>query len=398
MSAPRPVVLVPLIPTPNQQAQRSTTAPANVATARGGSAGTGAISDEPLLDGCRRRLREWVAEVREPQQRAAWLTTLFLTCLLIYSYWPGLMNASASWGHAQYSHGGLVPLCSLALLFWWRRPLDQVNLSARLAGLALLTGGFLLRLFCARYRIVTIDMYTFVPALAGVVLLAGGWGTLRWAWAPILMLIFMYPLPEDATRYLLGPLQTMATMTSTFALQVLGYDAYREGNRIVLGEDHVLGVVDACSGLRMLTIFVWLCVLLALVGNGEWWENLVIVASAVPIALIVNSARITVTGVMYTINPEIAEKIFHDWAGYFMMPLAIALLYSVQAILRWVVISESSAVVRVDRPGPVEGGGFGAAGPGGVSAARAAASGGRFPTLVGDAVPGRASVGVTPPR
>lgn len=355
--------------------------------------------DESLLDGCRRRLGEWATELREPQPRAAWITILLLTCLLIYSYWPGLMNARGSWSNAQYSHGGLVPLCSLALLFWWRRPLGQVTRSARLAGLALLCGSFLLRLFCANYRIVTIDMYTFVPALAGVVLMAGGWGTFRWAWAPILMLFFMYPLPDEATRYLLGPLQTMATVMSTFAIQVLGYDAYREGNRIVLGEDHVLGVVDACSGLRMLTIFIWLCVLLALLGNGEWWESLVIVASAVPIALIVNSVRITVTGIMYTINPEIAEKIFHDWAGYFMMPLAIALLYTVQATLRWLVITENTTLAtvdglgRLDRPAGSVIGGLGR-GPG----VAVPADAGRFPALLGGRSAERAPVASSPPE
>lgn len=324
--------------------------------------------DETLAEGARRRFAALVADLRVPADRWAWMLIVGLTGLLLYSYWPGLMNARSSWSNPQYSHGWIVPLCALMLLFWWRQPIREITTTARLAGLALLLGSFLLRLFCARYRIITLDMYTFVPALTGVFLLAGGWGTLRWAWAPILTLIFMYPLPDEATRYLLGPLQTLATAVSTYALQTFGYDAYREGNRIVLGEDHVLGVVDACSGLRMLTIFVWLCVMLALVGEGEWWEKLVIVASSVPIALIVNATRITLTGVMYTINPEIAEKIFHDWAGYFMMPLALGLLFGLQSLLRQLVITEELAPTRL---------GGGVAGPG-----RVAASPGRsFPAL-----------------
>jgi hypothetical protein len=109
-------------------------------------------------------------------------------------------------------------------------------------------------------------MYTFVPALMGVFLLAGGWSMFRWSWAPIASLIFMYPLPDEATRYLLGPLQTVATIVSTYSLQTLGLDAYRDGNRIILGDGQVLGVVDACSGLKMLTIFVWLAVMLMLVA------------------------------------------------------------------------------------------------------------------------------------
>ena len=320
--------------------------------------------DESLLEGFWRRLREWQAALRRPEELVAWLTIVGLTAGLVYSYWPGLMNARSSWNNPQYSHGWLVPLCSLALIFWWRKPLEPAARSAQLIGLALIAGSFLFRLLCASYRIITLDMYTFVPALAGVFLMVGGWKMFRWAWAPIAALIFMYPLPDEATRYLLGPMQTLATIVSTFALQTLGLDAFREGNKIVLGDTHVLGVVDACSGLRMLTIFVWLALMIVLVGDGEWWENAVILASAIPIALVVNSIRITVTGVMYKINPAMAEKIFHDWAGYFMMPMALGFLFVLQQVLMRLVVEEQAA------PAVVSAGRTGALGPAVVSAVR----------------------------
>ncbi len=311
--------------------------------------------DESLLDGIRRRLAAWAADMADGDQRTPWLVIGLLTGMLVYSYWPGLLNARSSWDNPQYSHGWIVPICAAALVFWWRQPIGPVSTLARLTGLGLMVGSFALRLVCAHYSIVTIDMYTFVPALAGVFLMAGGWGVFKWAWAPIATLIFMYPLPDEATRYLLGPLQTLATMLSTYALQTFGLDAYREGNKIVLGDSQVLGVVDACSGLRMLTIFVWLALMIVLVGGGEWWERLIIAASAIPIALIVNATRITVTGVMYTINPEVAEKIFHDWAGYFMMPMALGLLFLEQSILKMMVFTEEIApatVVGGVRPAP----------------------------------------------
>ncbi len=323
---------------------------ASPVTASPSSAGPLAEVDEPFLAGCRRRAAAFAAEMREPEQRLAWLVIGILTILLIYSYWPGLLNAQSSWNNPQYSHGWIVPLFAAGLLFWWRQPVQQVTLSARLAGMGLLVGSFALRLWCASYRIVTIDMYTFVPALAGVFLMAGGWKMFRWAWAPIAFLIFMYPLPDEATRYLLGPLQTLATIASTFALQTLGFDAFREGNQIILGDRH-LNVVDACSGLRMLTIFVALSVALVLLGNREWWENAVIIASAVPIALIVNSIRITATGVMYTIDPKLAEFL-HDWAGAFMMPLALGMLFFEQQLLSWLVVAEDARpAVVASHPG-----------------------------------------------
>jgi exosortase len=315
------------------------------------------VDDEGLVEGFRRRLVDFGRELRQADQRGPWIVIAFLTVLLIYSYWPGLLNAQASWSNPQYSHGWIVPIFSTLLLFWWRRPVDPVTVSARLAGLALLVASFALRLLAARYRIVTIDMYTFVPALLGIFLLAGGWSMFRWAWAPLAFLIFMYPLPDEATRYLLGPLQTLATIVSTFALQTIGIDAFREGNQIVVGEMH-LGVVDACSGLRMLTIFVALSVALVLLGDREWWENLVVLASAIPIALIVNSIRITVTGLLYQVaSSEVAEMVFHDLAGWVMMPMALGMLFLEQQILSHLFVTEDLAPAPLAPRGAVAGGG-----------------------------------------
>jgi exosortase len=194
-------------------------------------------------------------------------------------------------------------------------------------------------------------MYTFVPAIIGIFILVGCWSVLRWSWAPLAFLIFMFPLPDEATRYLLGPLQMVATMLSTFALQTLGLEAYREGNQIILGDMH-LGVVDACSGLRMLTIFCALAVALVMVGKRTWWENVFILASAIPIALLVNSIRITITGLLFQVaDSEFAERVFHDWAGLVMMPMAMALLYLEQQLLSSIFIPESEGPALVGSGG-----------------------------------------------
>jgi len=297
--------------------------------------------DEEFFSQLKRKWSEFRVDMRDPFQRTTMIMIAVFTGLLVYSYLPGLTNAYIAWANPQYAHGWIVPLFSAALLFWWRQPIAApVAFSARLAGLLLLAAALGLRLFAASYRIVTIDMYTFVPAICGVFILLGGWSVFRWAWAPLMFLIFMYPLPDEATRYLLGPLQTTATMVSTFALQTLGLEAYREGNQIVIGEMH-LGVVDACSGLRMLTIFCALSVGLVMVGRRSWWENAIILSSAIPIALAVNSIRITVTGVLYQVaDTEFAERVFHDWAGLVMMPMAMGMLWAEQYILSNVFLAE----------------------------------------------------------
>src|SRR6202011_3891061 len=124
-----------------------------------------------------------------------------------------------------------------------------------------------------------------------------------------------------------GPLQRLATQSSTYCLQTLGISAVNEMNKISLGDVN-MEVVEACSGLRMLTIFVALAVAITMVTQRPLWEKLVIVVSAIPIALAVNIIRITVTGIMYlTVGPEMADRMFHAMAGWFMMPMALGLLY-----------------------------------------------------------------------
>jgi exosortase len=243
-------------------------------------------ADEGLVSGLLRRLREFATDLRSPDEAVTWTILAVLTAGLIYSYWPSLTNLPSTWSNPQYQHGWIVPVLTVVLLLWWRKPVAEVTMSARLAGLGLLLASFAIRLGFAFFRVKTFDMYTFVPALAGVFLLGGGWSVFRWAWIPIALLIFMYPLPEGHQRYLTGPLQTFNTAVATFLLQTLGFDAIRDGNLIRLGQDHVMNVVDACAGLKMLTIFVWLAAVVIAVAGLEWWENLVIAVSAIPIAIL----------------------------------------------------------------------------------------------------------------
>jgi len=263
----------------------------------------------------------------------AWIALGLLVGLLVFGYWNSLKEAAAYWEGPQYSHGWLIPLFTVVLLWMRQQPLAEVPPVQRWYGVGILAGALVLRIICAWYGLDIPDMVTFVPAVLGVILLIGGWSMFRWAGPAAAFLIFMFPLPWSMEQALLTPLQTLATRVSTYALQTLGFGAYYEGNRIQI-EDLQLGVVDACSGLRMTTIFLALSVAIVLIADRPWWENLVIVLSAVPIALTVNVIRITVTGVLYVVaDAELANKVFHDWAGWLMVPMALILLWIEVSIL-----------------------------------------------------------------
>lgn len=282
---------------------------------------------------------------KNSDQVVPWTILVALLGVLVFSYWNELDSRGAKqfWDNPKYSHGWLVPIFTVILLWMRHEPFGPVTVAARWAGVGLLSASLGVRLLFTYYPSHVPEMMSFVPAVAGIFLLVGGWKALRWAGPAIAFLIFMFPLPGFLDAKLLGPLQKFATQASTYILQTIGIPSYYEGNRIVIGEVQ-LGVVEACSGLRMLTIFVALAVAITLVTDRPLWERLVIIASAIPIALTVNIIRITVTGILHlTAGPELAEMVFHDLAGWFMMPMALGLLYVEFQILSHLVIEDHAA-------------------------------------------------------
>jgi exosortase len=294
----------------------------------------------------------WLAKNKD--QVVPWSILIALVGMLIYVYGNSLDSRGAMqfWDNPKYSHGWLVPVFT-AILLWLRyEPFGPVTMGARWTGVALLAGGVGLRCLATYYPSHVLEMDSFVPAVMGVFLLVGGWKTIRWAGPAIAFLIFMFPLPGFLDSRLLGPLQKVATLSSTYLLQTMGIPSYSEGNRIVIGEVE-LGVVEACSGLRMLTIFAALAVAITLVTERPLWERIVIILSAVPIALASNIIRITVTALLYlTVGPDLVERVFHDLDGLFMVPLALGLLYIEFQILSNLVIDDTAA-------GPLQIGGAG---------------------------------------
>jgi exosortase len=151
-------------------------------------------------------------------------------------------------------------------------------------------------------------------------------------------------------------MQTLATEASTFVLQVIGKPALSEGNVILLNEIE-LGIVEACSGLRMLVVFFALSTAVAMIIRKPMWEKLLIAASAIPIALVSNILRIVITGLFYdAFGANFGGAFFHDLAGWLMMPLGLVFLGVELFILKRLLIERSTSVTsqvvaqRVEMP------------------------------------------------
>ncbi len=290
-------------------------------------------------------------------QRTPLILWIVLALALVASYWNMLSMVADSWSQPQYSHGYLVPVFSLVLLALRREPFAPITDRERWIGLGALLLFMGIRAYASWIRVAALDMYTFVPAMLAALVLVGGWRLLRWAGPAVLFLAFMFPLSAKMERVFLDPLQRIAMIGGTYALQTTGVETYNRGNIIhiqdVDGAAQVLNVAEACSGLNMLTIFSAMAVALVFLMPGAIWEKIVIVASAVPIAIFVNVMRILVYGVLRYFSEGAADW-FHDYgAAPFMMPLAMGILYLEYIVLQNLVIDErKTAPVQVFGFGP----------------------------------------------
>jgi exosortase len=257
-----------------------------------------------------------------------WVGACALGAVCVWSYWPTLEHLTDRWWHdPQASHGFIVPI--LALLVLWSRkqtfPTDSIQ--PAFWGVGVIGGAALLRLLGVYFYLDWFDGLSMLVTLTGVTALVGGFPLLRWSWPALVVLLFLLPLPYGLEIALGAPLQRLATLAGTYTLQTLGFPAVSEGNIIVL-DDYQIGVMEACNGLGMLVAFFALSTTVALIAQRPLSDRLVIFFSAIPIGVLMNLLRIAATGVAFPLfGRHVADTIFHDLAGWLMMPLALATLW-----------------------------------------------------------------------
>jgi exosortase len=283
------------------------------------------------------------APAPEAVRSPAWIAALVaLVGVLAFAYAPLMQYCFGQWLKPDYSHGFLVPLFSAYLAYSWREWAPRRIQWPDLWGLAFLAGGIVLFVVPGKVNIAKewLQGLSLVLNLCGVTLLLGGWPALRWLWPSLAFLMFMFPLPAAVERTMGTKLQLTAAIASEFVLQTVGYATYREGV-ILHVRDQALEVEKACSGLSMLLTFVALSTGMALLVKRPWFDRALILASAVPVAVLANVIRIALTGVLYNEGgKELGDRVFHDFAGWMMMPIALVVLWGELKLLDWVWVED----------------------------------------------------------
>ncbi len=264
----------------------------------------------------------------------------------LWSYWPTLVTLQQIWEREpDYSHGYMV--APLAAIFLWLKRDRMPGLRFHASGLGLIAFSMALRFVGVRWAIDSLDGYSILFWCGGAAMLLGGKPLLKWAGPAIAFLFFMVPLPFRIEISLSQQLQMVATHISCFLLQLLGQPAFAEQTTILLG-DQQLEVEQACSGLRIFFGTFALAFAYIMFVRRELWEIVILLLSAAPIALIVNSLRIVATGLLYqNYSGEAARQFSHDISGWIMIPLA-AILFGLLTLYLKRLVREADPVALSD--------------------------------------------------
>jgi exosortase len=257
-----------------------------------------------------------------------WLKIAWFGALLLASYAPIFVRLFRQWNSdPDMSHGFFVPLISAFIVWQRREELAALKTRTNWWGLVLVLYGTLQLYIATLGAELFLARTAFVITVFGIVLLLGGTLLLRKLFFPLFLLFFMVPIPSVLYNRVTFPLQLLASRLAGDALSVLGLPVLREGNILELPEQK-LSVVEACSGIRSLLTLTFLSLVYGYFFERKAWIRVALFAATVPIAIIANASRVTLTGMITEWRPELAEGFFHTAQGWviFMVSLVILIL------------------------------------------------------------------------
>lgn len=251
-------------------------------------------------------------------------------------FWDGIVSLGEAWSTAEYSHGPLIPVLSFILFLKHLKIVEPADVPqrARYFGVAVIGLALIIAGVGNIARIPDIITYGMIAWVFGLLLVTFGFSRGVLFWAAVVHLIFMLPLPAFIYWKLSITLQFISAEIGVEFIRMAGIPVYLDGNIIDLGE-FKLDVAEACSGLRYLFPIMSFSYIFCMLYNGPLWHKIVLLVSAAPITMLMNSFRIGVIGVLVdNYGIEHAEGFLHYFEGWVIFLSCIAILFGLAKLMQ----------------------------------------------------------------
>lgn len=264
-------------------------------------------------------------------QPVAWFGALLLLC-----YAPILYRMTMQWAHDEnMGHGFFVPLVAGYIVWQRRHVLAETPVRSSRWGLVLVIWGACQAVIATLGAELFTARLAFVIALYGVVLYLGGKEWFKALLFPLLLLLFMIPIPAIIYAVLTLKLQMLAAALGEMLIEWMGIPVLRAGNTLQL-PSQTLDIAEACSGIRSLLSLGFLSLVYAYFMDKRVWMRWALLIATVPIAIGANGIRVAVTGLLSEIDTKLASGAYHEMEGYLVFLVALIALIVTHRLLNFV--------------------------------------------------------------
>jgi exosortase len=148
------------------------------------------------------------------------------------------------------------------------------------------------------------------------------------------LLLLAIPIPAVLVTHLTMPLQLMASQMAAGVLALCHVPVVRQGNLLLL--PHItLEVAEACSGLRSVTSLISVAAVCGALVPLSVARTSILIAAALPIAIVGNGLRVAATGLLTTWIGEIAVRgALHELTGFVTFLAMCAAAFAIDAVIR----------------------------------------------------------------
>ncbi len=276
------------------------------------------------------------AEAPAERKDLPWGAIAWFGILLIAAYFPILKHLVEQWWNdPDVGHGFFVPLVAGYIIWQRRERLAELQWKPAWWGIAVMLWGAVQAYIGMLGAELFLQRTAFLISLVGLLLVLGGKALVRELTFPLLLLPFMIPIPTVVYNRITFPLQLFASRVAESLLGLLDIPVIREGNVLELASQK-LSVAEACSGIRSLLSLSFLSLVYAYFFDSKVWMRWALFLGIIPIAILANAGRVTVTGILSEYNTELAKGFFHELEGFIIFAIAFAMLYILHLLINWI--------------------------------------------------------------
>jgi exosortase len=234
----------------------------------------------------------------------------------------------------DYSHGWLIPILSLYIVWARRKELSAATKNVSYVGLAMVIGSLLLHWLGMKAQQTRLSLFGLVGLTWSIPYYLFGWQVARQLIFPCAYLIFC--IPFNFLDSVTHPLRIFATQVSAVLLNGIGIGVEVSGARLhsLTPGGFDLDVADACSGIRSLTAITALTAIYANITQRNPWKQWFVFFLSIPLAIVGNIVRVFTTGIVAEVfGDDTAMHLYHDFSGFIIFMVVFVLLISAGSTL-----------------------------------------------------------------